>query len=113
MASKKMKILFSIAFTAFALEAGEPAKAPAVAAATAGAAAKPAAVQPTVAVSDAPKPAATGKSCEDVKAAIDAKIKAKGVKAFTLEIVGKDEVKDAKVVGNCEAGAKRITYKRG
>ena len=45
--------------------------------------------------------------------AIDAKIKAKGVKAFTLEIVGKDEVKAAKVVGNCEGGAKRITYKRG
>ena len=54
------------------------------------------------------------KTCEDVEA-IDAEveIKARGVKAFTLGIVGKDEAKDAKVVGNCEGGKKRITYKRG
>jgi len=53
------------------------------------------------------------KSCEDVKASIDAKLKAKGVKTFTLDIVGKDETKDAKVVGSCEGGKKKITYKRG
>jgi hypothetical protein len=59
-------------------------------------------------------PAAAGKgNCEDVKAGIEAKIKAKGVKTFSLGIVGKDEAKDAKVVGNCEGGKKLITYKRG
>jgi 2-oxoglutarate dehydrogenase E1 component len=88
--------------------------APAAASAKAPAAAKPAA-QPAaegVSVQNAPV-AAAGTGCEDVKAQIDAKLKAKGVKAFTLDIVGKDEVKGAKVVGSCEAGKKKITYKRG
>jgi hypothetical protein len=48
-----------------------------------------------------------------VKASIDAKLKAKGVKSFTLDVVDKDQVKDAKVVGSCEGGKKKITYKRG
>jgi hypothetical protein len=61
-----------------------------------------------------PAPAVAGKkTCDDVKAGIEAKIKARGVKAFSLDIVGKDEAKDAKVVGNCEGGKKVITYKRG
>lgn len=65
-------------------------------------------------VSVANAPAASGKNaCEDVKTGIEAKIKARGVKAFTLDIVAKDEAKDAKVVGNCEGGKKVITYKRG
>lgn len=53
------------------------------------------------------------KTCDDIKASIEEKIKAKGVKTFSLEIVGVDEVKDAKVVGSCEGGKKKITYKRG
>ncbi len=68
---------------------------------------------PAPAAATATAPAAGRKTCEDVKASIEEKIKAKGVKAFTLDIVPAADVKDAKVVGNCEAGAKKITYKRG
>jgi hypothetical protein len=53
------------------------------------------------------------KSCEDLKLEIDGKLKAKGVKTFTLDIVPSADVKDARVVGNCEGGSKKITYKRG
>lgn len=113
MPNSKMKIMIAAAFTAFALEA-TAAETPAAAKPAAPAPAA-AAAAPSTAAAPAAAPAAKsdGANCEDIKASIDAKIKAKGVKAFTLEIVGKDEVKDAKVVGNCEAGAKRITYKRG
>jgi hypothetical protein len=38
---------------------------------------------------------------------------AKGVKASNLDIVPKAEVKSENGVGNCEAGAKVIAYKRG
>lgn len=56
------------------------------------------------------------KSCDELKAEIEAKIKAKGVAKYTLAIVGKEELKDAKdvkEVGTCDGGAKRIVYKRG
>lgn len=56
---------------------------------------------------------AAGKSCDDVKADIDAKIKAKGVASYTLEAVDKGSSADGKVVGTCEGGAKEIVYKRG
>ena len=52
------------------------------------------------------------KSCEDLKAEIAAKLEAKGVKNYSLEIVAADQVKDEKVVGSCDGGSKRITYKR-
>ena len=52
------------------------------------------------------------KSCEDLKAEIAAKLDAKGVKNYTLNIVAAEDVKDAKVVGSCDGGAKRITYER-
>jgi hypothetical protein len=61
-------------------------------------------------------PAWAKKDCEELKGEIEAKIKAKGVAKFTLSIVGKDELKDAKdarEVGSCDGGAKRIVYKRG
>lgn len=54
----------------------------------------------------------TGKTCDDIKAAIAAKLDAKGVKNYTLDVKSKDEVKDAKVVGSCEGGAKKIVYAR-
>ena len=57
-------------------------------------------------------PAFAKKSCDELKAEIEAKIKAKGVKSFTLEVVAGD-VKDGKVVGSCDGGAKKIVYKRG
>lgn len=58
-------------------------------------------------------PALAGKSCEELKTEIAQKIQGKGVKAFTLDVVGKDEEKPGKVVGTCEGGAKKIVYQRG
>ena len=52
------------------------------------------------------------KACEELKSEIAAKLDAKGVKNYTLNIVATADVKDAKVVGSCEAGAKKITYER-
>ena len=51
-----------------------------------------------------------GKSCEELKAEITAKMEAKGVKAPQLQIVDNDKVGDAKVVGSCDGGTKKITY---
>jgi hypothetical protein len=56
---------------------------------------------------------AAGKSCEDLKSEIDAKIKAKGAASYSLEVVAKGSSADGKVVGTCDAGAKEIVYKRG
>jgi hypothetical protein len=59
-------------------------------------------------------PAEARKSCDDVKAEIEAKLKAKGVAKYTLEVVDKDaEVKDGKVIGTCDGNTKKIVYKRG
>ncbi len=67
-----------------------------------------------VALSLAALPAvAQTKPCEELKSEIEAKLKEKGVTNYTLEIVPAAEVKDAQVVGSCEGGTKKITYKRG
>ena len=58
-------------------------------------------------------PASAKTSCEELTAQIEAKIKAKGVKDFTLTTVPKDENSDLRVVGTCDGGAKKILYKRG
>jgi hypothetical protein len=58
-------------------------------------------------------PAFAGKSCEELKGEIAAKIEKKGVKAYTLEIVKKGEEGDRRVVGTCGGGTKVIAYKRG
>jgi hypothetical protein len=52
--------------------------------------------------------------CEDLKAEIAKKIEANGVKTYSLEIVAKDKETeaDAKVVGTCEGGTKKIVYAR-
>lgn len=53
------------------------------------------------------------KACEDLKSEIAAKLDAKGVKGYSLEIVDKDkEVADGKVVGTCDGGTKKIVYNR-
>lgn len=57
-------------------------------------------------------PAFAAKNCEELKTEIAAKLDAKGVKGYTLEIVATEEVKDQKVIGSCEAGTKKITYKK-
>ncbi|MDE0855665.1 MAG: DUF1161 domain-containing protein [Nevskia sp.] len=56
--------------------------------------------------------AAWATPCDGVKEQIDARIKAKGVKAYSLEVVAAAEVKEQKVVGSCDGGAKKIVYKR-
>ncbi|MNE90022.1 hypothetical protein D3C80_1874960 [compost metagenome] len=55
---------------------------------------------------------AAGKPCEELKAEIAAKLDAKGVNGYTLEIVKKGEPA-GKVIGSCEAGTKEIVYRRG
>jgi hypothetical protein len=52
------------------------------------------------------------KSCEDLKAEIAAKLDAKGVSGYSLEIVDKGTAAEGKVVGTCEKGTKEIVYKR-
>ena len=58
-------------------------------------------------------PAWARTSCDDVKAQIETKIQAKGVKEYTLTAVPKDEKTDLRVVGTCDGGTRKITYKRG
>ena len=53
------------------------------------------------------------KSCEDLRAEIEAKLKAKSVKKYTLAIVEKVDGKDARVVGSCDGGTRKIVYRRG
>jgi hypothetical protein len=52
------------------------------------------------------------KPCEELKAEIEAKLKAKGVEGYTLEIIPTDQVKDQKIIGSCEGGTKKISYSR-
>ena len=53
------------------------------------------------------------KSCDELKAEIDAKIKKNGVDKFSLEVIDADKQSDGKVVGTCGGGTKKIVYKRG
>ena len=54
------------------------------------------------------------KACEELKMEIAAKLDAKGVKNYTLNIIAAAEVKETdKVVGSCDGNAKRIVYTRG
>lgn len=50
--------------------------------------------------------------CEEVKTQIAAKLDAKHVVNYTLDVVAADQAGDAKVVGTCESGAKKIVYTR-
>ena len=71
------------------------------------------AILATAALLMAASPAfAAGKSCEELKTEIGAKLDAKQVTGYVLEVVDTDKVADAKVVGSCEGGAKKITYAR-
>ncbi len=56
---------------------------------------------------------AAPKPCEELKAEIEAKIQARGVSSYTLEIVTNDEVHDQNmVVGTCDNGTKKIIYQK-
>lgn len=56
--------------------------------------------------------AQAAKPCEELKSEIAAKLEAKGVKSYSLEIVGKDQDPEGKVVGTCDGGTKKIAYRR-
>jgi hypothetical protein len=60
----------------------------------------------------APAYAQGSKPCEVLKSEIATKLEAKGVKAYTLEIVAKDKNAEGKVVGSCENGTKKILYRK-
>jgi len=53
---------------------------------------------------------AAGKSCDELKTEIAAKLDAKNVTGYTLDIVETDKVGEQKVVGSCEGGTKKIVY---
>ena len=55
---------------------------------------------------------AAGKPCEELKSEIAAKLDAKGVSGYSLEIVDKGTASGGKVVGSCEGGTKEIVYKK-
>lgn len=55
---------------------------------------------------------AFAETCDEMKARIEAKLKNKGVKAWTLDITDKDAKADGKVVATCGAGKKQIVYSR-
>jgi len=57
--------------------------------------------------------AQAAKPCDELKSEIAAKLDAKGVKSYTLEIVPKDQDAEGKAVGTCEGGTKKIVYRRG
>ncbi|UOF19988.1 DUF1161 domain-containing protein [Pseudomonas syringae] len=56
---------------------------------------------------------AAGKPCEELKSELDARLQAKGVTSYTLEVVEKGNAADKQVVGTCEGGTKEIVYQRG
>lgn len=55
---------------------------------------------------------AAGKPCEELKSEIAAKLDAKGVPGYSLDVVDKGTTTDGKIVGTCEGGAKEIIYKK-
>lgn len=55
---------------------------------------------------------AAGKPCEELKAEIAAKLDDKGVKGYEIAIVENDKVGEAKVIGSCDGGTKKLTYLR-
>ncbi len=55
---------------------------------------------------------AAGKPCEELKSEIDAKLKAKGVASYSLEVVDKGSAGGKQVVGTCEGGTKEIVYSK-
>jgi hypothetical protein len=60
-----------------------------------------------------PGVALAAKPCEELKAEIAAKLEAKHVTGFTLDVQASDAAGDAKVVGSCESGSKKIVYSKG
>lgn len=55
---------------------------------------------------------AAPKPCDELKSEIAAKLDAKGVKGYEITAVESDKVGDAKVIGSCDGGTKKLTYVR-
>jgi hypothetical protein len=55
---------------------------------------------------------AASKPCDELKAEIAAKLDEKGVKGYEITAVENDQVGDAKVIGSCDGGTKKLTYVR-
>lgn len=55
---------------------------------------------------------AAAKPCDELKAEIAAKLDEKGVKNYEIAAVENDKVGEAKVIGSCEGGTKKLTYVR-
>lgn len=55
---------------------------------------------------------AAAKPCDELKAEIAAKLDEKGVKNYEIAAVENDKVGDAKVIGSCDGGTKKLTYVR-
>lgn len=58
-----------------------------------------------------PKPARPH-PCDALKAFVDAKIKARGVQYFSLDVVDSRDNHIGRVVGVCDGGTKKIIYRR-
>ncbi|MBD8096950.1 DUF1161 domain-containing protein [Pseudomonas fluorescens] len=56
---------------------------------------------------------AAGKPCDELKSELTAKLDAKGVQHYSLDVVDKGAAADGQVIGSCEGGTKEIVYKRG
>ncbi len=59
-----------------------------------------------------PALAQTDDDCAQIMKGIEAKLKAEGKKDFYLDTVRANNVKKAKVVGDCDVGRKKIVYRR-
>ena len=57
--------------------------------------------------------ALAAKPCDELKAEIAAKLDAKDVKDYSLDVVATADVGEQKVVGSCNGGAQKVVYKRG
>ncbi len=52
-------------------------------------------------------------NCDEIKAGIDAKVRAGGVSQFTLTVVDADARAEGRTVGTCDRGSKKIVYRAG
>ena len=52
------------------------------------------------------------KPCEELKTEIAAKLDAKHIGDYTLDVVPADQSGDGKVIGTCEGGTKKIVYSK-
>jgi len=52
------------------------------------------------------------KPCEELKKEIAAKLEANHATGYVLDIVAADKIGDAKVIGSCELGSKKVVMQK-